>query len=337
MLLITDLIVVIFRRLMPPYPKIVMLVGAGQLGSRHLQGLVKCNYMLSIYVVDPSLDALAVASQRWNDAGGEGSFHKVRFCQDLDDCPIDIDLAIVATTASHRAHVVSSLAERGRISYWILEKVLAQNIGQLAELIASVGAQSQAWVNTPRRTISWHRELKNQLNTSACVSLQVEGGPWGMACNAIHFFDLMAWWTGEKLISINTDSIESLWIKAKRANNWEIAGSLKGIFSDGSTVVMTSRPTGNPTYTMDVSNSLENWHIDETQGFVRKSSGKGLSIRLPLQSEMTASLVEDILSTGTCQLPDLISSVAIHSVLLDALLNHWRCHNDASANCVPIT
>lgn len=322
---------------MPQYRKIILLVGAGQLGSRHLQGLVKCHYMLSIYVVDPSLDALAVAKQRWSDAGGGGSSHEVRFYQRWDECPVDLDLAIVATTASRRAQIVSSLAERGKVSYWLLEKVLAQNVEQLAELIVSVGAQSQGWVNTPRRAIPWHREIKNQLNATGNISLKVEGGLWGMACNAIHFLDLMAWWTGEKLVALNTDGIDSKWIKAKRANNWEIVGSLEGVFSNGSTVVMTSRPTGNPTYTMDVSNSLEDWHIDETQGFVCKSGGKEVSIRLPLQSEMTASLVDEILSTGKCQLPDLISSVATHRVLLDALLTHWRCHNEAYANCVPIT
>ena len=27
---------------------------------------------------------------------------------------------------------------------------------------------------------------------------------WGLACNSIHFLDLLDWWTGEKIVSINT-------------------------------------------------------------------------------------------------------------------------------------
>ena len=39
----------------------VVLIGAGQIGSRHLQGLTKVNTSISIEVVDPSSEAIALA------------------------------------------------------------------------------------------------------------------------------------------------------------------------------------------------------------------------------------------------------------------------------------
>ena len=45
-------------------PKTVLIAGAGQLGSRHLQGLAAAEASLRIFVHDPSNDSLARAEAR---------------------------------------------------------------------------------------------------------------------------------------------------------------------------------------------------------------------------------------------------------------------------------
>ena len=42
----------------------ILLIGAGQLGSRHLQGLLKFQKKQFIYVLDRSEDSLTVAKKR---------------------------------------------------------------------------------------------------------------------------------------------------------------------------------------------------------------------------------------------------------------------------------
>jgi pyrroline-5-carboxylate reductase len=42
----------------------ILLVGAGQLGSRYLQGLIKIAFPLNIYVVDPNINALNESIKR---------------------------------------------------------------------------------------------------------------------------------------------------------------------------------------------------------------------------------------------------------------------------------
>jgi hypothetical protein len=59
--------------------------------------------------------------------------------------------------------------------------------------------------------------------------------------------------------------------------------------------------------------------------------------RLPYQSEMTTTLVDEINDSGNCQLPTLEESVAIHRLFVDALLEHWQHHIDVAASFVPIT
>ena len=47
---------------------VILIAGAGQLGSRYLQGLANCQNTLDIYVQDISKQSLQIAKQRWEDA-----------------------------------------------------------------------------------------------------------------------------------------------------------------------------------------------------------------------------------------------------------------------------
>lgn len=42
----------------------IIIIGAGQLGSRHLQGVLKSTYALNVTVVDPSEESLNTARER---------------------------------------------------------------------------------------------------------------------------------------------------------------------------------------------------------------------------------------------------------------------------------
>ena len=42
--------------------KTIAIIGAGQLGSRHLQALVAVDFPLTVQVVDPSNEALKIAT-----------------------------------------------------------------------------------------------------------------------------------------------------------------------------------------------------------------------------------------------------------------------------------
>ena len=46
-------------------PKRIAIIGAGQLGSRHLQGLTKIKQDIHITVIDPNPSALEIARQRF--------------------------------------------------------------------------------------------------------------------------------------------------------------------------------------------------------------------------------------------------------------------------------
>ena len=49
------------------FMKTIVVIGAGQLGSRHLQALSKVNFKTTIEVVDPFESSLVVAKGRFNE------------------------------------------------------------------------------------------------------------------------------------------------------------------------------------------------------------------------------------------------------------------------------
>ena len=316
--------------------KTILLVGAGQLGSRYLQGLAKCRTPLKIYVHDIHAESLILAEQRLLEVLDSESNHEVIFTLVLDSVDQAVDLAIVATTADVRPKVLAAICKYSKVRYWILEKVLAQSESALNEIQAYIGVNCKAWVNTPRRIMPWHQQIKDQLGLSQPITLKVEGADWGLACNSVHFLDLLAWWTGETLRVIYTDNLDATWFEGKRSGNWEIGGTLIAKFSGGSSAILTVNSDFSIS-SMSVSDESLSWRIDEPKGIARRSDGLTIAGRLPFQSEMSAGLVDAIITTGFCELPTLNESIDLHRVFIRSMQAHWQRAGHPEATLVPIT
>jgi hypothetical protein len=314
----------------------VLISGAGQLGSRYLQGLARCRLPLRIYVQDPRKESLSRAAQRWKEVNGPTIEHHVSFHPTVESLPQEVDVAIVATTADVRPYVVGAIARHAAVRYWVLEKVLAQDEAGLDELLLHVGNSVGAWVNTPRRMMPWHQQMRSQLGLACPLTLRVDGGAWGLACNAVHFLDLCGWWTGETLQDVSTDGLDPRWFESKRPGFWEVTGTLEAQFSNGSTASMRAGyDVVSPS--LEVGDCHRSWKINEAEGFARRSDGIELPGRMLYQTDMTAALVESILAGGCCDLPTMDDSVALHRVFLRRMLEHWTCAGHPGATLVPIT
>jgi hypothetical protein len=315
----------------------IVISGAGQLGSRYLQGLVKSRYVLQIYVQDVCDESLVLAKRRWDEALGQESLHEVSFHTSFDTLPRQLDIAIVATTADVRPQIVRKIAEHAAVRYWVLEKVLAQNEFGLDEILLFAGKCDGAWVNTPRRMMPWHQQIKAQLGGASPLVLEVSGGRWGLACNAIHFLDLLAWWTGETLQSIRTDGLGGNWQMSKRANYQEVLGVLEARFSGGSRAVLRDEESGAAISLSIYSGGNLLWQISESGGLASRADGLELPGRMSYQSEMAGTLVDSILEHGRCDLPTMTASIAMHRVFIREMQVHWVRAGNFGAICLPIT
>jgi predicted dehydrogenase len=140
---------------------VVAIIGAGQLGSRHLQSLSKTDYLL--YVVDPSEESLKLAKERFDEVADEfrGS---ISYLNRIDDLPAEIDVCIVATNSKVRAQVTESLLLHSRIRFLILEKVLfpvLKEYDHIQQLLKN--SSTKAWVNCPRRMFPIFNHIKTNL------------------------------------------------------------------------------------------------------------------------------------------------------------------------------
>lgn len=273
---------------------------------------------------------------RWNEVFSNETAHEVVFSQSLNSVAQTVDISIVASTADIRPKLIEDILKFSMVQYWILEKVLAQSEPGLDKIQACIKDANRAWVNTPRRMMPWHQLIKAQLGLKPPLTLKVKGGLWGLACNAVHFLDLLSWWTGETLQEVNTDRLNSSWFESKRLGNYEVAGTLAAQFSGGSRALLTAT-AGSADSRVQVSDGKLTWEINEARGVASRSDGDSITGRLTYQSEMTADLVEGILMSGRCDLPTLVESTALHRVFIRSMQEHWKGAGNSAATCVPIT
>ena len=59
--------------------KNILIIGSGELGSRHLQALTKTNININIQVVDPSNESLKIASERFKEFPENKNVNSVNF------------------------------------------------------------------------------------------------------------------------------------------------------------------------------------------------------------------------------------------------------------------
>ncbi len=90
----------------------IAVIGAGQLGSRHLQAIAKIDIPVEVQVIDPSHESLNIAKERFDQIPLNPNVNRVSFSESLDDVHSEIDVCIVATNSDVRALVIKELLLR---------------------------------------------------------------------------------------------------------------------------------------------------------------------------------------------------------------------------------
>jgi hypothetical protein len=313
----------------------VLIVGAGQLGSRYLQGLAKVTLPLEIYVVDVSAAALSSAEKRWREVDRPDTLHHVAYFTSLTEVPSKIDLVIVSTSSDVRINVVRDVAKNITVQYWILEKVLAQCAAELHEIELSIEHNGRAWVNTAMYLQPLYKSIRERSADNSPIDMCFEGLT-GLACNAIHFIDFVSRWNKSMPISVDATGLLDNWRPAKREKFFEVYGQLQVYFADGSKLRLVSRPNdSNNRGLIKIRN--DEWEIFESSGTAKSKSGQIIIEAGLFQSQLTGPLVESILQTGLCDLPTLSESVIQHRIFINELLNHWNRHMPVKTSKLPIT
>lgn len=322
-------------------PLNVAIVGAGQLGSRHLQGLANCETPLTIFLVDPSAISIRTAEERF-EAVPNSENHTLHTVGAVSDLPCNLELVIVACTASSRFMVYKELLKYTYARVILLEKVLFQDLDQYPcaiELLAA--SKSQIIVNLSQRYWPFFRDLRSKVVDKSQLSITITGSNWGLGCNAVHNVDIAEFiWEkqGQTLARLDGELRES-----KRADCHEFTGTIETLFDGGGRLTQTSYAEGEAPFVITAQTPDFIWIWDVSHGKSYRSDQASEwsfvteSLIVPYQSNLTTRLVEDVLANRTTDLPDLASASITHLATLSEILNSCLANGHDFGRVCPVT
>ncbi|NYT39226.1 Gfo/Idh/MocA family oxidoreductase [Sphingomonas sp. R-74633] len=317
------------------------VIGAGQLGSRHLQALMKLTFPCEIWVMDPSAASLDTARERASVIA-QGADHKLYFTQQLTELPRALDYVIVATAADVRWKVLQQLLGASSVRYLLLEKVLFQDLAHYdaaQQLFASCG--TSVWVNCTRRAYPIYDRVRDFFAGRPLWQMNVSGGEWGLGCNGVHFLDLYAFLGGETVNAFSTDALDPQVIASKRSGFHEFTGTLTGTSPSGRFEATSRGDSGEPII-IELRAEGRSCVLDEATGtaFFGDHAEKRWTTEdftNPFLSDVGAQIAEGLLSRGECQLPTYAESAACHVPFVRALASFAARYIGQPANICPIT
>lgn len=321
----------------------VLIIGAGQLGSRHLQALAKLSGNYELTVVDPSIESLKIAQERYIDVMSVTS-PKVTYAESLFDVDsLEFEVVIVASGASVRLGIVKELISRFQIRYLILEKVLFQSANQLKQAMQMLEeANIKTWVNCPRRQFTAYKEIKARSLDCESISVSVHGSNWGLACNAIHFIDLWHYLSDFTSYTITYEpNIEV--IDSKRLGYKELLGTLNAKSEDGRhRLSLTCVNNEQLTFDIEIESERYKIKVSEQSGEVKwldenQHTLEITPLKVLFQSQLTHTVVTDLVDKGDCELTKLESSGVLHAEFLTKTLQVFKDNNADNNGLVPIT
>jgi hypothetical protein len=302
----------------------ILLVGAGQLGSRHLQSLKKCETPNRIYVVDPSKDSLQVAQARFEQIETSVK-HEASYHGSIEEIgERSFFLVIIACNSNHRYKIANEVLEALSVDFMLLEKVLFNQLDQYYSFLEiAKNSTTKMFVNCPRRIQPFYGRIGN-LFSGRKFKCEVVGTEWGLACNSIHYVDFFASLIKSTQFITICNDLEPTLYPSKRAGFSEINGTLNIEFPDRSTLELSCTRDDRMTLTLRLVSERYCLEVNELQKkYKLKDLESGTidsgSFDNFLQSDLTNIFLNEILTMGGSSLPTIEDSIAIHLNLFEPI------------------
>ncbi len=310
--------------------KKVCVIGAGQLGSRHLQALAGVKDELSFYVIDPFEASLTTAKDRFLQVASPEQTGRAVFATDMSVLPEELDLVIVASTSAQRRGITEELLGNRKVTFLVLEKWLCaarEDLDAMAGVINATGTKT--WINCCMRMMPFYEEVKQRLGEGP-AEYNVTGTQFGLITNLIHYADFLAWISGCNDFSTDLSAIIREMPESKRRGYFELNGTVTLHFTNGSTATITCNKEGHFPIMMQLQNDKKRVVIDEGnyrafwQDDINSPDFEISGFSIPYQSQLSTVLAEELFKTGGCRLATFEESAHIHAQLMEAVTDFIR-------------
>ena len=312
----------------------ILLIGCGNIGFRHLEGLLKTNLDLDIYIIEKSKVKILEQSKKIKNKNFKNK--TVTFSNNFLLKNIKFDLVICATTSFERYELLRKLILKFKFSKIIIEKLAFQNILDFNKSIKLFKKNKvYCWVNCPRREQEIYKIIQRENKKNEVLSIEVSGNKWNLASNSIHFFDLF-YFFNKSLINFNQIEENLKIIPSKHHKFLELTGKFK--ISNENYFIFLNDQKKNRDIIVKIKTSKMIYYVNETKQFVKiKFKNKTIKkkIKILLQNELTEILTKKILYKKKINLSTLSEAYLSHKLLFSAFKKYFYKKREVF-NC-PIT
>lgn len=318
--------------------KQILLVGCGNIGSRHLQSLAKMKIKLTIQIIEPNKISQQIGKKRLAEIKNI-SKHKISWLENIEDAYDGGNFAIIATQASGRYDLIKKLLKKNYKKF-LIEKMVCQSSKEYQKLLHEFKKyNAKAWVNTSRRYFQSYQKIKQKLSKQEVFHFFITGGNMGLGSNAIHYLDLFQWFLNQETIFLNGDFLSKEIYENKRGKDLlEFGGTILGKTNNGSTINVTFLPLEHVPLTIEICSNESCILINETHSYIIDYiTNKKSKFTIEFQSNLTNKIVYDILTTGTSKLPSIEESYFIHTEIFRIFLKHLKKFRQKTLTKCPIT
>ncbi len=314
----------------------ILIVGCGNIGSRHLQSLERSLVPLSITIIEPNINSQKIAKSQLE----KNSKNSIFWLSSISELNQIFDLVIIATNAEKRKSLVDILLESGNKKF-LLEKMVCQSEDDYSNLIKNFKKHgASGWINTNRRYFPFYQKLKNLINLNDNLKISITTGNKGLGSNAIHFIDLFLWLKNSNDGSLIGDFLTDKLYSNKRGDQYyEFSGTIFGKISN-SILKISFLPIDNLPLILDIETKDFHILISETdEKFLKIKNLKNFesSFKYLHVSDLTLQIVSDILKNNSSYLPKIQDLFITHCELFKIFNSHVKKLTNKELTLCPIT
>ena len=292
-----------------------LIIGGGNLGFRYAEGILKIREKFKLTIIDKSHRRLEFLKQNLIREISNSN-NKLELLTEII-IPRQFDLAIVSTNSDVRYKVFKEYNKKHNVKFWILEKVLTSSLKELSLFPNN----NNIFVNTFLRTLDVFKNIKNTIPKND-VEIFVSGGNWGLACNSIHYIDLISWVFNKMPLRINSDQLENEWFNSKRKGFYEVNGTLKVTYPNNVQLNLTCNSSTDDLTIILTCESIR-YEYNLITGELYLNGVTLPKVLIPYQSEMTPVVINQINRTKKSFLTPISESIEMHRLFLDEIKKCW--------------
>lgn len=318
----------------------IALLGSGNIGFRHFQSMMELQVESEIYAIDTSENALMNVEKYTNNIGNTRV--KVIFSKDMSVLPREIDVAIIATSSLVRQQLFERLVEQTNPRYVVFEKFLFPQEKAYEVVRDKLQLNDiKGYVNCPSRLYPGYVELKKHIDKDKGLNIFVHGSNWGLACNAIHTIDKIGYLLGSyDELKCDGTRLDKKIHASKRSGYVEFTGNLICRLGNKATIFLNSSDSINVPFETVICNGDKTYIVSEINQTINyEENGKRKEKFFPIlyQSQLTASIVTELVNTSSCGLTRYEDTMQWHLALLRAFKAKYDEINGHVSDFCPIT